>query len=263
MYEVTKYPHGTFCWADCVSTDSDRAKQFYIDLMGWNHAEIQITDGTVYTVFKVGDKHVTALSQMMPDMQAKGIPSHWHNYIAVDDVDALAGKVTELGGTVVMPPFDVMDSGRQMVIQDPTGAIVSLWQAKNLIGAQLVNTTGAMGWNELSTRDPQAATDFFSKLLGWTFQKQPDADYWAILNNGRMNGGIIKMTDAWGDAPPSWTVYFSVADINAAAARVTELGGTIHIPPTEIPQGHFLVMGEPTGAISYLIKAHHNDPWIE
>ncbi len=35
------------------------------------------------------------------------------------------------------------------VVQDPTGAFFSIWQAKGSIGAEIVNEPGTLCWNEL------------------------------------------------------------------------------------------------------------------
>ena len=46
-------------------------------------------------------------------------------------------------------PEDVFDAGRMLHIQDPTGALLNLWQPYKSIGAGIVNTVGAMCWHEL------------------------------------------------------------------------------------------------------------------
>jgi predicted enzyme related to lactoylglutathione lyase len=263
MFTVTKYPHGTFGWADCTSTDASKAKPFYEGLMGWRSNDLPIGGGMVYTMFEQDGHSVTAISQMDPAQQAQGMPSHWNTYINVDDVDAVTGRVAQAGGTVLVEPMDVLDSGRMSVVQDPTGAAVGLWQARNHIGAGLVNTPGAMTWNELATRDAAAAKAFFGTLLGWTYEKMADMDYHIIHNKGRMNGGIMQMTDAWGDLPPHWMVYFSVKDIDEAAARVRALGGIVHVEKSDTGTGSFLVMSDPAGAVCSLIQLNAPDPWVE
>jgi hypothetical protein len=47
-------------------------------------------------------------------------------YFAVDDADASAAKITELGGTILVPPFDVPTVGRIAVAQDPQGGTFSI-----------------------------------------------------------------------------------------------------------------------------------------
>ena len=68
----------------------------------------------------------------------------------------------------MVPPMDVVDAGRMAVVQDPTGAVLSLWQPKESAGAELYGETGSLCWVELQTRDTAAATRFYSGLFGWT-----------------------------------------------------------------------------------------------
>lgn len=119
-----KYPHGTFCWNELVTQDTAKAEKFYTELLGWK-AEDGGMPGTKYTVFKAAEKMVGGAMDMPADVP-KEVPSHWMAYIAVDDVDAAAKKTTELGGTLLHGPQDVPEVGRFCIIQDPTGAVVSL-----------------------------------------------------------------------------------------------------------------------------------------
>ncbi len=267
MYTVTKYPHGTFSWADCMTSDAAAGKQFYADLMGWDIHDIPMgpdMNDMHYSMFQCQGQNVAALSGVAPGMP--DVPPVWNCYITVDDVDALAPRIAELGGTVVSGPFEVFDSGRMLTLQGPDGAHVSLWQPRNHIGAGLVNTPGALCWNELYTKDPEVSTAFYGALLGWTFEAMPDTPgYTMILNKGRMNGGIFTMDEEMqATMPPMWMPYFSVADIDAAAARVTELGGAVHIGPLPAGEvGNFLLFTDPQGAHCYLIQLHEPEPWIE
>lgn len=262
MYEVTKYPHGTFSWVDCSTSDVGKAKPFYADLFGWTHEDSPMGDGLFYTMYKQDGLDVAGLGPMMQAQQEQGVPPHWMNYVSVDDVDAVAPKVTELGGKVIAPPMDVFENGRMMILQDPTGAMISLWQAKTHIGARLVNTTGAFIWNELTTRDAEAAMTFYGGLLGWEYQKMEDMEgYWVILNQGRMNGGIMQMTEQMGDMPPTWTVYFNVEDVKAATQKVKDIGGTVFMEMMDSPAGKFSVVADPSGAVMTIMQATQVDPW--
>ena len=195
-------------------------------------------------------------------MQEQGIPSHWQNYITVDDVDALVDKVKALGGTVLAEPFDVFDSGRMMAIQDPTGAMVNFWQAGTHIGAGLVNTVGAMSWNELMTSDVENAKTFYADLLGWTYIKVEGMDYWQIMNGERGNGGIYPLP--MDNIPPSWIVLLSVADIDAAAARVKELGGSLVMDIIEAQGvGRMVPIIDSTGAHLTIIQLNQPQSWEE
>ena len=261
MYTVSKFPHGTFSWADCQSTNQAKSRDFLKALFGWGSDEFPMGNDMTYTMFQNDGMTVAALNQMQPDMAKQGIPSHWNNYVTVDDVDAVAGKVTELGGTLIAEPFDVFDNGRMLVLQDPMGAMLSLWQAKNHIGAQLINTAGAMIWNELVTPDVEKAKEFYGQLLGWKFQKDDNMDYHYIVNNGRMNGGILPLIEDMENTPPVWMVYFNVADIDVAVERVESNGGQVHVPITEIPVGKFAVIADPAGAVMTIMQANQAQEW--
>jgi hypothetical protein len=265
MYTVTKFPHGTFSWADLVSTDQAKARDFYVALMGWDTEDSPMGPGQVYTFFKKDGHNVAAVGPMQPEMQQSGMPSFWGNYITVDDVDALVPKVAEAGGKVVAGPFDVFDNGSMMTVQDPGGGTVMFWQAKGSIGAGLVNDQGAMVWNELATREMQKAQDFYGAVLGWTFSKldDPDMDYYLIHNNGRMNGGIMAMDANWGEMPSHWMTYFNVKDVDAVAEKAVALGGRLGTQVSNSSAGRFVVISDPTGGTFTAIEASIADPWLE
>lgn len=264
MFKVTKYPHGTFSWVDCTSRDAEGGKTFYSELMGWQTEDVPMGDGLFYTFFKQDGETVAAISPMQPEMQSQGLPSMWNSYITVDDVDATAKKVQELGGTLMGEPFDVFDNGRMVVLQDPTGGVVSLWHPYKHIGSSLVNTPGALTWTELYTHDPVKAMDFYGQLLGWEFEKMPDQAYWVGKVNGRMNCGIMPINESMGDMPPNWGIYFSVADIEAVTKKAEELGGQIAARLMDAGDvGRFSVIVDTAGAVATFMQVNHPDPWEE
>lgn len=117
---------GTFCWNELMTRDSEAAGKFYSELIGWKVVDSGMP-GMKYSILKAGDQDVGGMMDMPPDIPAE-VPSHWMAYITVDDVDACAAKVAKLGGQVLHGPQDVPNIGRFCVIQDPTGATVSLMQ---------------------------------------------------------------------------------------------------------------------------------------
>ena len=261
MYKVTKYPQGTFSWADNTSTNADAAKTFYMDLFGWAALDLPIGPDMFYTMFQNQGEHAAGFAAMMPDMQAQGIPSHWTNYVSVDDVDAMAEPIQAGGGTIVFGPMDIFESGRMLQFIDPTGAQLGLWQPKDHIGAGIVNTVGAMCWNELLTKDAEAAKAFYSALFGWEYIVDENG-YIMIQNGGRNNGAMMQMDESFGEMPSMWQPYFTVADIDESVSRAGELGATIIIPKTEAPgAGHFAYMSDPAGAHFYIIQLIQAEPW--
>lgn len=121
-----KPAHGTFCWNELVTRDMEGAAKFYTELLGWKAVDSGMP-GMAYTILKAGDKEAGGMMNMPPDVPNE-VPAHWMAYITVDDVDAVAKKVAELGGEVFHGPQDVPNVGRFCIIKDPTGAVVSLMQ---------------------------------------------------------------------------------------------------------------------------------------
>ncbi|MCA1593410.1 MAG: VOC family protein [Acidobacteria bacterium] len=121
-----------------------------------------------------------------------------------------------------------------------------------------IPTHGSFCWNELGTKDAEAAKKFYAELLGWQL-KECDADdapsvYTEIVVGDKQVGGIYKMGQECGDAPSQWMPYIAVDDVDDSVRRVWELGGKVCVPPTDIPNvGRFSVVSDPTGATISLI----------
>jgi len=254
MPQVKGFKQGMFNWTDLSTTDVAGAKRFYGELFDWNFEDMPISEGHTYSMARRGGQEVGAVSELMAEQRQQGVPPHWMAYIWVSDLDATAKQVEPLGGKVVVPPFDVLDVGRMCVLQDPTGAIVSLWQEQAHKGAGLMNEPGALSWVELMTPNTGKAQDFYTKLLGWrpTTQQMGDMKYTSFMVGETPVGGM--MTSPPG-APPSWMVYFATADCDSTVAKAAKLGGKTEVPPTDIPGvGRFSVQQDPQGAYYALIQ---------
>ena len=123
MSEFQMPAHGAFCWNELATKDAGAAKKFYTELLGWQLKESDAA-GMAYSEIVVGGKHLGGIYQMTAEQG--DMPSHWMAYVAVDDVDAAASRVEELGGKIRVPPMDIPNVGRFCVINDPTGAALSL-----------------------------------------------------------------------------------------------------------------------------------------
>ena len=137
MPEITKYAPGMFCWFELGTSDTDAAKKFYGQLFGWTAEDMPAGPDMVYTMLKRDGKEIGAMYGLSEEHKSQGVPPHWLTYISVASADESAAKAKELGGTVMMEPFDVFDAGRMALVQDPTGATFALWQANASIGAKL------------------------------------------------------------------------------------------------------------------------------
>jgi len=259
MGERTSYAPGTPSWVD-LGTDVESAKTFYTSLFGWTVEEAGPPEETGgYAMFTQGGKNVAGLGP-----QQNPGPPFWTTYVTVTDADATATKVKEAGGQVVMDPMDVMEAGRMAVFQDPEGAFFSVWQAGQHIGAGLVNEPVSLSWNELNTRNLDQAKQFYGEVFGWECVTQDmggGMTYTEIKVDGNSAGGMMDMTGRVPDMVPAhWLVYFAVADTDATVAKAQELGGSVMVPPVDIPPGRFAVIADDKGATFAVIKMNEPQP---
>lgn len=257
MTEFTAYKPGTFNWIDLSTSDPEGAKAFYGGLLGWDFTDMPVGPDAVYTMcFKAG-KNVAGLAKLQPELAAMNVPPHWSSYVSVADAAASAQKAAELGGKVLVGPMQVMEEGHMAIIQDPTGAVLGLWQPGRHIGSQICNVPGSLSWNELQTHDTAKAMAFYTALFGWGAQTADMGgfDYTAFSVGERPNAGMMAIQPEWGEVPPNWSVYLAVENCDASAEQVTALGGKIIMPPSDIPgTGRFAVIADPQGAVSYIIQ---------
>ena len=252
MPEFSSHAPGTFCWPELATTDQKSAVAFYRALFGWDVNEVPLGPGDTYSMFQVRGKPVAGGHTMRPQPRAAGAPPFWGSYVSVASADAASNRAKELGGTILADPFDVTDAGRMAVVQDPTGAVVMLWQPKRHPGAMILGETGTLCWTELITPDPKAADAFYKQLFGWKSKLGTDAatEYWELSNEGTQQAGIMARTPQMGNMPPSWTPYFGVDNCDAAAKNATQLSGRVYVQPMDIPKvGRFAVLADPQGAV--------------
>jgi len=255
MQVVKKYPDGLFNWVDLSTTDQEAAKVFYGGLFGWECEDVPTDLGPAYTMCKIEGYTVAGIGPQPPDLQAQGVPPFWASYIKHDDADGIAAKITAAGGTVMMPPMDVMSEGRMLMAMDPMGAAFGVWQPKDHIGAQLVNVHNTLFWNELQTNDVEVAKAFYGSVFDWTNQADENG-YVMFSIEGRIQAGMMAIQKEWGEVPPNWTVYFYVADVEVAAAKVHELGGTVIKPPMPVGEmGKLAVVQDPQGGIFTVMES--------
>src|SRR6478672_4873806 len=157
------YAPGTPSWVDLGSPDVDASIGFYGGLFGWTASEPGPPEAGGYRFFTQDGKMVAGIGPLMME----GQPPAWLNYVTVAEADATAGKARDAGATVFVEPMDVLDVGRMAIIADPTGAALGLWQPRRHTGAEIVNEPVSLAWNELETRDPDAAKPFYKSIFDW------------------------------------------------------------------------------------------------
>ena len=242
-------------WVDLATSDPEASRDFYSELFDW---EMDVSDDPQYGGYataRVGGESAAGIGPK----QDPNMPSTWSLYIGSDDIDGLAAKVSDAGGTVVAPPFDVGDQGKTAVFQDPSGGFISAWQAAEMSTFK-TNAPNAFSWAELNARDVASVVPFYEKVFGWAVRLSemgPDqppyrefrVDDESILGAWEMN----PMVPA--EVPSYWQIYFDVADVDASHAKAIELGATEMVPPQDFPGGRFGILMDPQGASFALLKS--------
>lgn len=245
---------GTPIWYELMTPDPGAAQAFYQPLARWTFHSPTGGMERDYRTFTGPDGDGVG---GVLNMAGRGsVAAVWVVYFGVSDVDAMAARVTDLGGSIHMPPQDIPGVGRFAFVADPQGATFYLMR-----GASDADSTayaplksGHCSWNELVTTDQDAAFGFYGQLFGWkkagSMPMGALGEYAFVANGGADVFGAI-MTTQTPDAAAFWNFAFTVDDIDAAHAAAEAGGGTITQEPVKLPgdqDGWFIQMTDPQGA---------------
>jgi predicted enzyme related to lactoylglutathione lyase len=241
-------------WVDLASSDAAASRDFYSKLFGWNVEVNPDPQYGGYGLARIGGSDAAGIGPK----QDPNAPTAWTLYIGSDDLEGLAKRVTDNGGTVVMAPFDVGDQGRMAVFLDPSGAFISAWQGTRMGGFQ-TDAPNSFGWAELNARGVENALPFYQQVFGWSVKTSPMGEGAPDYNEFQI--GDESVAGAWemnpsvpAEVPSYWQVYFAVDDVEAAFKKALELGAREINAPTEYPGGKFAIVSDPEGASFGLLK---------
>ncbi|WP_329083981.1 VOC family protein [Streptosporangium sp. NBC_01469] len=243
---TTRYVPGSPNWIDLGTPDTEAAVAFYGPLFGWSFQSAGPHSGG-YGFFQLDGKTVAAVGPLTEE----GAVSGWTPYFQTADADATAKTVEQAGGTVRVAPDDVFTNGRMAGFTDPGGAEFAVWQPGTTKGLDLVTEDGSLAWLELYVPDPDAVRSFYRAVFDWRIDDVSFGDMpYLLLSTSEGErpdmGGVMPLRA--GDRP-SWLPYFEVADCDASAVRVRELGGDLVAPAVDIDGvGRFAVVSDPRGA---------------
>lgn len=257
MPDITRHDEGAFSYSDLATSDLEAATSFYVDLFGWHAEDSPMNDDDptdIYRQFMKNGKVVCGAARQRPEQAQAGVPPMWNVYFTVSDVDLKAKEVEAAGGAVHAPPFDVFESGRMAVIADPAGAFFCLWQPKESIGADVMHEANTLDWAESGCTDVGAARDFYTKVLGWTYEEMDmgEGKFYTLFSIGDTNvAGLMES-----QMPMSyWSIYFQVEDCKQMTARAQSLGAQMMMNSEEIEGvGTVTIASDPQGAMFGMIE---------
>jgi predicted enzyme related to lactoylglutathione lyase len=248
------WPEGTPCWVDAQLDDLDKGQEFYTALFGWT---VESSEDEQYGGYRIASLNGRPVAGLGP--KPGPMPSVWSTYVAVDDADATAAKITEAGGQLMMPVFDVGAMGRMTFATDVNGAAFGIWQQLQHRGVGVYNDPNTLSWNELHTRSFDAAKGFYTSVFGWDYDAMGDGTNlnYAVVKRPGEDAGVGGINDdtlmVAGDMPDYWLVWFATANCDASVANVGELGGTVLMPPATTPFGRMGVVQGAQGEVFGLI----------
>ncbi|MER6462148.1 VOC family protein [Streptomyces sp. NPDC001228] len=240
-------PEGTPCWADAMFSDLEGAKDFYGEVLGWTFGESSSEYGN-YTQAYANGRAVAAVVPPMPGQEGH---SQWCLYFASPDAAALADRIRDGGGDVLMEPMRVGDFGTMCLAREPSGAVFGIWQGGVHEGFEATAVPGAYCWAEVFTREPEKADAFFTALFSYTARQVEDdhVDFRMFDVGGNTVLGRMAMTDDFPPEVPSYiNVYFTVADCDQAVAKAVGQGAVLRFGPMSSPFGRFAALTDPQGA---------------
>jgi predicted enzyme related to lactoylglutathione lyase len=100
---------------------------------------------------------------------------------------------------------------------------------------------------DVRTSDVDGTKRFFADLLGWESAGP------LLTADGTPWGGLTELAPD-DDRAPQWLPYAPVSDVDAAAAKAVELGGTLVRERTDLPFGSLVVVTDPGGAALVLFQ---------
>lgn len=246
-------------WIDLGTHDIDGAVEFYSQLFGWDFHEGSPEFGGYRMIHKddlpIGGAMTTLMGPEGPSEEPQG-PTAWSVYLRTADIDASMAKATAAGAQVIVPAMDIADLGRMAMVLDPAGAAVGLWQSGNFDGIANCARVGTPCWFEVMTMDYDAASNFYKEVFDWDLQTNPaqsqaapNVRYVTHGTGERTAAGMCEANSFLPEGTPSfWRIYFGTEDLDAAVAKVGQLGGTVLHAGAQTPFGRLATVTDPQGA---------------
>lgn len=250
---------GAPCWIDLTTGATERSRDFYGELFGWEAEEPNERFGGYFNFTKNGVRIAGGMAKQQPEQ-----PDVWSVYLATDNAKQTGDAAVAHGGQTMVSAMDVDTLGTMAVVSDPGGAVIGMWQPGEHKGFGLVGEPGTPGWFELHTRDYARSVEFYREVFGWTTEVMsdtPEFRYTVLTHGGEQLAGIMDAAGFLPDGVPAhWSVYFAVEDTDAALTDIERLGGAIVMPAEDTPYGRLAVAADVTGAPFKLVAPNEAMP---
>lgn len=253
-----------FCWCDLMTPDVESAKKFYGSLFGWSHEDMPGGEYGFYTMFSKGDVHVAGMggSTSRSRRHASGVellhPRRRRGRHNQQSSRARRHGNNAGDGGDGRGPHEYHPG------PDRRGGIALAGQGTRW--GQHLQRTWRPGVERVADSRRGERKDLLCRSVGLDLYEEMDmgemGTYCIIKVGERSNGSIFPMGDDFpAEVPPHWMVYLGANDVDASAKQVTDLGGQIRVPPTDISVGRFAVVSDPQGGTFTLFKGGDQPTW--
>jgi uncharacterized protein len=255
------YLPGKFVWFELRSTDVEKSKAFYTELLGWQ-AEPQEMGGTKFELVRASGKEVAIISAA----QGKA-KSHWVPFVSVTDVDASVKTIEEQQGKVVTPATDIPNIGRFAMLTDPNGVEFAVFKSVKSDDPDGPPAAGNFVWAEYLTKNKkqhQTALTFYPATLGYTTSQMQMGEgksksTYDMLQYKAPSGQDVPRAGVQAAKPGSlggqWLPWVTVDDVDAVIANAKKLKGKVPVKAHDIPTvGRAAIVADSTGAAIGLLK---------
>jgi predicted enzyme related to lactoylglutathione lyase len=208
-----------------AARDGNLAKNFYESLFNWKVTDV----GPLLQISGAG------LSGHILKWPHKDHPTHVSMYVNVNNIQECLVKVEEMGGTVILPEMSVPTGGSIAQFVDPDGIIIGAYHGTTHTESQSKADIdfNQIGFFEIAAREGHRSQRFYEVVFNWRI-----SDDGPIMSISEEDAGLAGHLFNWTfEEPPYLTLYIRVEDMSAYLEKVTQLGGKVIIPETEIPSG--------------------------
>ncbi len=249
------YETNRFCWHKLLTTEPEKVEAFYTEVLGWKTLSLEM-DGEPATFFMANDAALGHHAK--PKVQ--GTPTHWMNYLRVDDVDESTQAALSNGGQVLTEPTDI-PPGRFSVVAAPSGAALTFFhEADEAATNHHPGGLGAVEWTELHSTDVDRDLTWLTSTLGFDIGEMPipGGTYYLLKTGDTMRGGLVKAMMP--DAPSMWLTWFSVDSADDAVARARTQGGKVLSEPMDMPGvGRMAIVADNAGGVFGVMQSESKD----
>lgn len=255
---------GKLVWSDLFAEDIDGAKRFYSSLLGWTWRTFG-SGVDEYHIAYTDDRPIAGLVYREARAES-GAEAGWIVYASAADPGALEARVAAAGGRMLVSPIEVPYRGTHAVYRDGEGALFGVLHSSTGDPGDYRAEYGEWVWTHLFSRDVRAAADFYSELLGYEsldIETTAEPNDFVLASGGHARAGIGAIgPDAPEGARPAWVGFLRVANVDAAAGLVEELGGSVlMLRDLNTFEGRVAVVADAAGATFGLISLNLEAVW--